>query len=73
MLKSGRLLKRSGKQMKTNRFAKDVGGLPFEVRVPNAETLEAMRQVQEKDGLIEYDSLCQLYGLSVGERGEKTK
>ena len=59
--------------MKTNRFAKDVDSLPFEVRVPNAETLEAMRQVQEKDGLIEYDSLCQLYGLSVGERSEETK
>ena len=31
-------------------------GLPFEVRIPNAETLEAMRQVREQDGLIKYDS-----------------
>jgi DNA-damage-inducible protein J len=35
-------------------------GLPFEVRVPNAETLEAMRQAREKDGLIEYDSVDDL-------------
>ncbi len=31
-------------------------GLPFEVRIPNAETLEAMRQAHKKDGLIKYDS-----------------
>ncbi len=35
-------------------------GLPFEVRIPNAETLEAMRQDREKDGLIKYDSLDDL-------------
>jgi len=35
-------------------------GLPFQVRIPNAETLEAMRQVRERDGLIEYDSLDDL-------------
>jgi DNA-damage-inducible protein J len=35
-------------------------GLPFEVRVPNAETLEAMRQAREKEGLIKYDSVNDL-------------
>ncbi|MBT6219259.1 MAG: type II toxin-antitoxin system RelB/DinJ family antitoxin [Rhodospirillaceae bacterium] len=35
-------------------------GLPFEVRVPNAETLEAMRQAKEKDGLIKYNSVDEL-------------
>ncbi len=35
-------------------------GLPFEVRIPNAETLEAMRQAREKDGLIKYDSVNDL-------------
>ena len=35
-------------------------GLPFEVRVPNAETLEAMRQAREKEGLIKYDSVDDL-------------
>ncbi|NQV48832.1 MAG: type II toxin-antitoxin system RelB/DinJ family antitoxin [Rhodospirillaceae bacterium] len=35
-------------------------GLPFEVRIPNAETLEAMRQAREKDGLIKYEGLDDL-------------
>ena len=35
-------------------------GLPFEVRIPNAETREAMRQVRERDGLVEYASLDDL-------------
>ncbi|PCI39961.1 MAG: type II toxin-antitoxin system antitoxin, RelB/DinJ family [Rhodospirillaceae bacterium] len=35
-------------------------GLPFEVRIPNAETLEAMRQVRKRDGLIKYDSVDDL-------------
>ncbi len=35
-------------------------GLPFEVRIPNAETLEAMRQAREKDGLIKYESVDDL-------------
>ena len=35
-------------------------GLPVEVRVPNAETLEAMRQAKEKDGLIKYNSVDEL-------------
>jgi DNA-damage-inducible protein J len=35
-------------------------GLPFEIRIPNAETLEAMRQVRENDGLIKYNSLDDL-------------
>ena len=32
-------------------------GLPFSVRVPNAETVEAMQQARDHDGLVEYSSL----------------
>ena len=32
-------------------------GLPFAVRLPNAETSEALRQAQEHEDLIEYESL----------------
>ena len=32
-------------------------GLPFAVRLPNAETREALRQAQEHEDLIEYESL----------------
>ena len=32
-------------------------GLPFAVRVPNAETREALRQAQEGEDLTEYESL----------------
>ncbi len=35
-------------------------GLPFEVSIPNAETVEAMRQSREEEGLVEYDSLDDL-------------
>jgi len=35
-------------------------GLPFEVRVPNAETLEAMRQAKDKNSLQRYESLDDL-------------
>lgn len=35
-------------------------GLPFEVRIPNAETREAMRQAREREGLVEYASLDDL-------------
>ena len=35
-------------------------GLPFSVRIPNAETLEAMRQVRDRDGLTTYASLDDL-------------
>ncbi len=35
-------------------------GLPFEVRIPNTETLEAMRQAREKDGLTKYDGVDDL-------------
>jgi len=35
-------------------------GLPFEVRIPNAETLEAMRQTRERGGLVEYASVDEL-------------
>ncbi len=32
-------------------------GLPFSVRLPNADTVEALRQAQEGRGLTEYASL----------------
>ena len=35
-------------------------GLPFSLRIPNAETLEAMCQARERDGLTTYASLDDL-------------
>ena len=35
-------------------------GLPFAVRVPNAETLEALQQARDGVGLSEYSSLEEL-------------
>ena len=35
-------------------------GLPFSVRLPNAETVEALRQAQEGVNLTEYASLDEL-------------
>ncbi len=35
-------------------------GLPFEVKIPNAETLEAMSQARKKEGLIKYEGLDDL-------------
>ena len=35
-------------------------GLPFEVKIPNAKTLEAMRQASNKDGLTKYGSVKEL-------------
>ncbi len=35
-------------------------GLPFDVRIPYTETLEAIRQVRERDGLIKYDNVDDL-------------
>ena len=35
-------------------------GLPFSVRLPNAETVEALRQAREAVGLTEYASLEEL-------------
>ncbi len=32
-------------------------GLPFAVRIPNKETIEAMRQAEKGEGLNEYDDL----------------
>lgn len=32
-------------------------GLPFAVRIPNNETIEAMRQAESGEGLNEYDDL----------------
>ena len=35
-------------------------GLPFEVRIPNDETIEALRQARDREGLEEYSSLDDL-------------
>jgi len=35
-------------------------GLPFDVKIPNAATREAIRQAQSKDGLTRYDSVKDL-------------
>ena len=35
-------------------------GLPFAVRLPNAETREALRQARENENLTEYDSVEEL-------------
>ena len=35
-------------------------GLPFTVRMPNVETIEALRQSRDGDGLSEYTSLEEL-------------
>ena len=32
-------------------------GLPFSIRIPNAETIEAMRQARDHEDLVEYSSL----------------
>ena len=32
-------------------------GLPFAARIPNAETIEALRQARVEEGLAEYDDL----------------
>ena len=32
-------------------------GLPFDVRIPNAETIEALQQARDRQGLTEYASL----------------
>ncbi len=32
-------------------------GLPFPVRIPNAETLEALRQAENREDLLEYSSI----------------
>lgn len=33
------------------------GGLPFEVRIPNEETVQAIRKVDERQGLLTHESL----------------
>ena len=41
-------------------------GLPFSIRIPNAETIEAMRQARDHEDLVEYSSLEDLkHSLSV--------
>ena len=32
-------------------------GLPFDVRIPNAETIEALQQARDRQGLSEYANL----------------
>ena len=32
-------------------------GLPFDVRIPNAETIEALKQARDREGLTEYATL----------------
>lgn len=39
-------------------------GLPFDVRIPNAETVEALRQAETGEGLIEYSDLEELKAQS---------
>lgn len=36
-------------------------GLPFEVRVPNRETADALRQAQAREGLTDVDSVDALF------------
>ena len=36
------------------------GGLPFEVRIPNTETIDALRQASDGTGLTEYANLEEL-------------
>lgn len=36
------------------------GGLPFEVRIPNKETIDALRQASDGTGLTEYVNLEEL-------------
>ncbi len=35
-------------------------GLPFSVRIPNSETVEALEQARDREGLTEYGSLNEL-------------
>ncbi|MXZ98109.1 MAG: type II toxin-antitoxin system RelB/DinJ family antitoxin [Acidimicrobiaceae bacterium] len=35
-------------------------GLPFDVKIPNADTVQAMRQAESGERLIEYDDLDEL-------------
>ena len=35
-------------------------GLPFAVKIPNAETVEALEQARNREGLTEYGSLDEL-------------
>ncbi|MBF0111079.1 MAG: type II toxin-antitoxin system RelB/DinJ family antitoxin [Magnetococcales bacterium] len=35
-------------------------GLPFDVKIPNATTLEAIRQARDEDDVLEYASLDEL-------------
>ncbi len=37
-------------------------GLPFEVRVPNETTREALRQAEAREGLTSFDSADALFG-----------
>ena len=39
-------------------------GLPFEVKIPNAETAEALRQAEEGEGLVEHATLDELRAMA---------
>lgn len=39
-------------------------GLPFEVKIPNAETAEALRQAEEGEGLVEHATLEELKAMA---------
>jgi DNA-damage-inducible protein J len=36
-------------------------GLPFDVRIPNAESLEAMREIDTREGLVQFGSADALF------------
>ena len=36
-------------------------GLPFDVKIPNAETLEAMQQARDREGLTEWPDADKLF------------
>jgi len=38
-------------------------GLPFEVRIPNADTADALRQAQTGSNLVEYSTLDELKAM----------
>jgi DNA-damage-inducible protein J len=42
------------------------GGLPFELRIPNAETAAAMREVEQGIGLVRHDTVDELFANREG-------
>ena len=39
-------------------------GLPFEVRIPNADTADALRQAQSESNIVEYSTLEELKAMA---------